>query len=220
MTLAVKDLGLCDYAETCRAMRAFTEDRHARTPDQLWLLEHPPVYTLGLAASRAHLLNTAAIPVLQTDRGGQVTYHGPGQLIAYLLIDLKRRPYAVKKMVALMEQAVLDYLQSFAILARRQPGAPGVYVAGEKIAALGVRVRKGATYHGLSLNVAMDLNPFSGINPCGYAGLGCTQLVRFVDGISLAEVKRQLPAYLIKHLDRPRPLYAARGVETVSHVSG
>ena len=149
-----------------------------------------------------------------------MTYHGPGQLVAYLLIDLKRRPYAVKKMVALMEQAVLDYLQSFAIEARRQPGAPGVYVAGEKIAALGVRVRKGATYHGLSLNVAMDLTPFSGINPCGYAGLGCTQLARFVAGISLAEVKRQLPAYLIKHLDRPRPRYAARGAETVSHVSG
>ena len=220
MTIAVKDLGLCDYAETRRAMRAFTEDRHAATPDQLWLLEHPPVYTLGLAASREHLLNTAAIPVLQTDRGGQVTYHGPGQLIAYLLIDLKRRPYAVKKMVALMEQAVMDYLQSFAIEARRQPGAPGVYVAGEKIAALGVRVRKGATYHGLSLNVAMDLTPFSGINPCGYAGLRCTQLARFVAGVSLSQVKRQLPAYLIKHLDRPRPLYAARGSEAVSHVSG
>ena len=220
MTIEVKDLGLSDYAETHRAMRAFTEDRHATTPDQLWLLEHPPVYTLGLAAGREHLLNTAAIPVRQTDRGGQVTYHGPGQLVAYLLIDLKRRPYAVKKMVALMEQAVLDYLQSFAIEGQRQPGAPGVYVAGEKIAALGVRVRKGATYHGLSLNVDMDLTPFSGINPCGYAGLGCTQLARFVDGISLTRVKRQLPAYLVKHLDRPRPLYAARGAATVSHVSG
>ena len=220
MTIEVSDLGLCEYAETRRAMRDFNENRHAATPDQLWLLEHPPVYTLGLAASREHLLNTAAIPVLKADRGGQVTYHGPGQLIAYLLIDLRRRPYAVKRMVALMEQAVIDYLQSLAIEARRRPGAPGVYVAGEKIAALGIRVRKGSTYHGLSLNVDMDLAPFDGINPCGYAGLRCTQLARFVDAISLAQVKRQLPAYLIKHLDSPRPLYAAGRGETVSYVSG
>ena len=220
MTIEIRDLGLCEHAETCRAMRDFNENRHAATPDQLWLLEHPPVYTLGLAAGTEHLLNTSAIPVRKTDRGGQVTYHGPGQLIAYLLIDLRRRPYAVKKMVALMEQAVIDYLRSLAVEARRRPGAPGVYVAGEKIAALGIRVRNGATYHGLSLNVDMDLAPFGGINPCGYAGLGCTQLARFVDGISLSRVKRQLPAYLIKHLDSPRPLHAAGGGETVSYVSG
>ncbi len=220
MTIEVKDLGLCDYAKTYQAMRAFNEKRHAGTPDQLWLLEHPPVYTLGLAAAREHLLNTSDIPVLKTDRGGQVTYHGPGQLIAYLLIDLKRRPYAVKKMVALMEQAVIDYLQAFAIKARRRAGAPGVYVADEKIAALGVRVRKGATYHGLSLNVDMDLAPFSGINPCGYAGLRCTQLARFAGAISVQEVKRQLPACLIKHLDRPRRRYPVSESETVSYVSG
>jgi lipoyl(octanoyl) transferase len=200
MSIKIKDLGLQDYIETYDAMREFNEQRDAHTEDQIWLLEHPPVYTLGLAGKTEHLLNTTNIPVVKTDRGGQVTFHGPGQLVAYLLIDLNRRPYAIKKLVSLMEKAVIDCLSHYEIKAERISGAPGVYVNGEKIAALGVRVRKGCTYHGLAINVDMDLKPFEGINPCGYEGLVCTQLAQYKNDITLAEVKTNLSAFLIKHL--------------------
>ena len=208
MTIQISDLGLCNYAETYKKMYDFNEQRNAATPDQIWLLEHPPVYTLGLSGKTEHLLNTHDIPVVETDRGGQVTYHGPGQLIAYLLIDLKRRPYAIKKLVTLIEQALLDYLQSLAVNAQRKAGAPGVYIEDKKIAALGIRVRKGGTYHGLSLNVDMDLTPFAGINPCGYAGMECTQLSDFINGITLQQVKHDFPEYLIKHLEHRNSIYS------------
>jgi lipoyl(octanoyl) transferase len=202
MSIQVKDLGNQQYLDTYQAMRDFSEQRDADTEDQIWLLEHPPVYTLGLSGKTEHLLNTADIPVIKTDRGGQVTYHGPGQLIAYLLIDLNRRSYAIKKFVYLMEASLIDYLQTFGIQAERKSGAPGVYVDGEKIAALGIRVRKGCTYHGLALNIDMDLSPFQGINPCGYEGLNCTQLINFKKDITVSEVKKNLPNYLLKHLNQ------------------
>jgi len=202
MTIHIKDLGVQDYIQTYNAMRDFNNKRDSGTVDQIWLLEHPPVYTLGLSDKTEHLLNTADIPVIKTDRGGQVTFHGPGQLIAYLLIDLNRRPYAIKKLVSLMETSVIEYLNNCGIKAGRKSGAPGVYVHGQKIAALGVRVRKGGTYHGLALNINMDLKPFEGINPCGYEGMVCTQLIQYKKDITLAEVKMNFPVYLLKYLDK------------------
>jgi lipoyl(octanoyl) transferase len=203
MSIKIVELGTQGYEETYQAMREFNEQRDTNTEDQIWLLEHQPVYTLGLSDKTEHLLNTADIPVVKTDRGGQVTYHGPGQLIAYLLLDLKRRQYKIKKLVSLMELSVIDYLEDCGVMSERKVGAPGVYVSGEKIAALGVRVRKGCTYHGLALNINMDLKPFEGINPCGYEGLICTQLANYKKGISVSEVKEKLPDYLLKHLDQP-----------------
>lgn len=202
MSFQIKDLGMQDYMDTYNAMCEFNKQRGKNTQDEIWLLEHPPVYTLGLSGKKEHLLNTGNIPVVKTDRGGQVTYHGPGQLIAYLLIDLKRRPYAIKKLVSLIEQSVIDYLLDFGIQAKRRKGAPGVYIEDEKIAALGVRVRKGSTYHGLAFNIDMDLNPFNGINPCGYEGLICTQLSHYKKQVTLAEVKKNLIEYLLKYLDQ------------------
>jgi lipoyl(octanoyl) transferase len=202
MSIHIKELGLQDYEETFQAMRDFNEKRDSDTVDEIWLLEHQPVYTLGLSDKTEHLLNTRDIPVVKTDRGGQVTYHGPGQLIAYLLIDLKRRPYAIKKLVSLIESSVIDYLKDFEIESQRKAGAPGVYVNGEKIAALGIRVRKGCTYHGLAINIDMDLEPFNGINPCGYEGMICTQVVNFKKDISVSEVMKKFPGYLLKYLDQ------------------
>jgi len=157
-------------------MQAFTAARTPDTPDELWLLEHPPVFTLGQAGKREHLLRDIGIPVVPIDRGGQVTFHGPGQVVIYLLLDLKRRGYGVKELVRRMEQAVIDLLAEEGIIGERMDGAPGIYVHGAKIAALGLRVKGGCTYHGLALNVDMDLSPFQAINPCGYAGMGVTQL--------------------------------------------
>ncbi len=202
MSIKLKKFGILDYEETYLAMRNFNEQRDSDTEDEIWLLEHPPVYTLGLSDKTEHLIHTANIPVVKTDRGGQVTYHGPGQLIAYLLIDLKRRPYAIKELVSLIESSIIEYLEDCGVKSERKAGAPGVYIKGEKIAALGVRVRRGCTYHGLALNIDMDLNPYSGINPCGYKGLVCTQLVNHKKDITLAMVKEKLPAYLLKHLDK------------------
>ncbi len=202
MSIQILDLGIQDYVQTYDAMRDFNEQRDSNTEDQIWLLEHHPVYTLGLSDKTEHLLNTEDIPVIKTDRGGQVTYHGPGQLIAYLLIDLKRRPYAIKKLVSLIESSIIEYLDICGIESERKAGAPGVYIKGEKIAALGVRVRKGCTYHGLAININMDLKPFQGINPCGYKGLICTQLAIHKKAISIADVKKKFPDYLLKHLDQ------------------
>lgn len=157
-------------------MQAFTAARGPDTPDEIWLLEHPPVFTLGLAGKREHILRETDIPIIPIDRGGQVTYHGPGQVMAYLLVDLKRRGYGVRELVTRMEQAVIDLLAAHGVRAERRERAPGVYVAGKKIAALGLRIKHGMSYHGLALNVDMDLTPFTHINPCGYEGLEVTQL--------------------------------------------
>ena len=171
----VRELGRVDYEPTWRAMQAFTAQRGADTPDELWLLEHPPVYTLGQAGKPEHLIAATDIPVVPIDRGGQITYHGPGQAVVYVLVDLRRRGYGIRELVSRMEQAVIDLLAAQHVAAERLAGAPGVYVGGAKIAALGLRVRHGCTYHGLAFNVDMDLAPFAAINPCGYAGMRVTQ---------------------------------------------
>lgn len=173
--LIIRHLGRQDYEPTWRAMQDFTATRVETTPDELWVLEHPPVFTLGQAGKREHLLQPTDIPVVAIDRGGQITYHGPGQVVIYVLVDLKRRGYGVKDLVHRMEQAVIDLLASAGIQAERLAGAPGVYVAGAKISALGLRIKQGRSYHGLALNVDMDLSPFSRINPCGYPGMAVTQ---------------------------------------------
>jgi lipoyl(octanoyl) transferase len=174
--LPVRKLGLSAYEPTWRAMQRFTDLRDENTPDELWLAQHPPIYTLGQAGKLAHVLNPGDIPVLGVDRGGQVTYHGPGQLMVYPLIDLRRRNLGVRAMVDAIETATLKMLRSFCIDAHLKEDAPGVYVRGEKIMALGLRIRRGASFHGLALNVCMDLAPFSRINPCGYVGLRHTTM--------------------------------------------
>lgn len=171
----VRRLGRVDYVPTYEAMRRFTETRLASTPDELWVLEHPPVYTVGLAGRPEHLPQGSIIALERVDRGGQVTYHGPGQAIVYTLVDLGRRRLTVRALVRLLEQAVIDVLAERGVAAARRTGAPGVYVGEEKIAALGLRVRRGCSYHGVALNVDMDLAPFRAIDPCGYPGLAITQ---------------------------------------------
>lgn len=175
-TLLVKHLGLQPYAETWQAMRDYTDQRDASSADQIWLLEHPPVFTLGQAGKPEHLLDPGDIPVLRTDRGGQVTYHGPGQLVAYLLLDIRRAGLGIRQLVSLLEEATIALLAQRGVSAAARRDAPGVYVAEAKIASIGLRVRHGRSFHGLSLNVAMDLEPFGRINPCGYPGLAVTQL--------------------------------------------
>jgi lipoyl(octanoyl) transferase len=176
MKLRLKNLGTQEYRETWEAMRGFTEARDVETLDEIWLVEHPPVYTLGRNGDPAHILNAANIPIVESDRGGQVTYHGPGQLVAYALFDLNRLGIGVRSLVTGLENAAIDTLSQYGIKAEARRDAPGVYVDGKKIASLGLRIRKGCSYHGLSFNVDMDLGPFAAINPCGYAGLEVTQL--------------------------------------------
>lgn len=172
----VQWLGRVDYEPTWRAMQRLTDERDADTPDEIWLLEHPPVFTLGMNADPRHVLLAGDIPVVQIDRGGQVTYHGPGQLVVYPLIDLRRAGLGVRDLVTALERAVVSYAATLGIAAAARREAPGVYVAGAKLASVGVRIRRGASYHGLALNVEMDLEPFQRINPCGYEGLAMTQL--------------------------------------------
>ena len=167
---------MVEYEPTWRAMQEFTAGRTAETPDEIWLCEHPPVFTLGQAGKAGHLLHDIGVPLVKIDRGGQITYHGPGQLVVYLLLDLKRRQLKVRELVRRIEQALIDLLASYGIAAVRLEGAPGVYVNGAKIAALGLRIRNSCSYHGLCLNVDMDLAPYAAINPCGYAGMPVTQL--------------------------------------------
>lgn len=174
--LMVRALGRRDYVSVWRAMQAFTENRDSDSGDELWLVEHPPVYTLGLNGKPEHVLEPGAIPVVAVDRGGQVTYHGPGQIVAYALLDLRRLGLGPRQLVMALEQAVIDLLTEYGVAAVGRREAPGVYVHGAKIAAVGLRVRRGCCYHGLSFNVAMDLEPFSRINPCGYPGMAVTQL--------------------------------------------
>ena len=202
--VSVRALGLTDYVATWRAMQAFTDARNAQTPDEIWLTEHPSVYTLGLAGRREHLLRDNGIPALKVDRGGQITYHGPGQLIAYTLFDLKRAKQGVRDMVRRIEAAVIQWLDSVGISAYGKVSAPGVYVAttrGEaKIAALGLKVRNGCTYHGLAVNIAMDLTPFADIDPCGYPGLDVTQLAAFGVARTVETAGAELAPMLAAHL--------------------
>lgn len=188
----IRRLGRVDYESIWHAMQAFTARRGPGTPDELWLLEHAPVFTLGQAGRREHLLDDIGVPVVAIDRGGQVTYHGPGQVVAYVLLDLKRRGYGVKELVWRLEQAVIDLLAAHGVAAERRAGAPGVYAGGAKIAALGLRIRGGCSYHGLALNVNMDLTPFASINPCGYAGMPVTQLKDVGIGLDVAEAGEAL----------------------------
>lgn len=194
----IRRLGRVDYEPTWRAMQAFTAARGPDTPDEIWLLEHPPVFTLGQAGKREHVLTDLGIPVVPIDRGGQVTYHGPGQVVVYLLLDLRRRGYGVRELVSRLEQAVIDLLAGYGVVAQRREGAPGVYVGAAKIAALGLRVKNGCTYHGLALNVDMDLAPFSAINPCGYAGLAVTQTRELGIAATAQEMGEALLASLVE----------------------
>jgi len=196
----VKWLGRVEYEPTWRAMQVFTDRRDAATPDEIWFLEHPPVFTLGMNAKREHVLAPGDIPVVQIDRGGQVTYHGPGQLVVYPLIDLRRAQLGVRDFVTALERAVIGYVAQFGITAECRRNAPGVYVEGRKLASVGVRVRRGATYHGLALNVNLDLTPFQRINPCGYAGLEVTQLVELGAPDSVAAAAQGIEPHLIEAL--------------------
>ena len=203
--MLVRKMGLSDYRETWMAMRQFTDRRDAGTDDELWLTEHAPVFTQGLNGRAEHLLDPGDIPVVQIDRGGQVTYHGPGQLVLYCLLDLQRLGLGVRGLVALLEQSVIELLRDYGIDASGRDGAPGVYVGEAKIAALGLRIRKGCCYHGLSLNVDMDPEPFGRINPCGYRGLEVTQLRDFGVEARVADVGEQLAAVMIGHLSEEKP---------------
>ena len=196
----VRQLGRIEYRTAFAAMQAFTEARDAATLDELWLLEHPPVFTLGLNGRPEHLLAPGDIPVIRVDRGGQVTYHGPGQLVVYVLLDLRRAQLGVRQLVTLLEQSVIELLAQYGIAAHARPEAPGVYVGQAKIASLGLRVRRGCSYHGLSLNRDMDLEPFSRINPCGYPGLRVTQLRELGIFAGSQEVQESLLRILIRRL--------------------
>jgi lipoyl(octanoyl) transferase len=196
----IRQLGLKPYAETFDAMRAFTQSRTAETPDEIWFLEHPPVFTQGQAGKPEHLLLPGDIPVVQSDRGGQVTYHGPGQSVVYFLVDLQRLGYGIRSLVTRLEDAIIATLAGYDIEAAARRDAPGVYVNGDKIASLGLRVRNARTYHGLSLNVKMDMEPFSRINPCGYQGLQMTQVSTLGGPSDLARVNADLEHALLRSL--------------------
>jgi lipoyl(octanoyl) transferase len=189
--LLVRRLGLMEYEPVWRAMQSFTDHRDTSTADELWLVEHPPVFTQGQAGRAEHVLAPGDIPVIQVDRGGQVTYHGPGQIVAYPLIDIKRLQMGVRELVSGIEQAIIDVLKSYSVDAQPVAGAPGVYIDGVKIASLGLRIRRGRSFHGLAFNVNMDLEPFQRINPCGFKGLQVTNLSVFAE-VSMAEVEDRL----------------------------
>ncbi len=202
-------LGLTEYEPVWRAMQRFTQARDAASADQIWFLEHTPVFTLGMNASRAHLLAPGDIPVVQIDRGGQVTYHGPGQLVVYPLVDLKRAGLGIRDFVTALERAVIGLAADYGIAAECRRSAPGVYVEGAKLASVGVRVRRNGAYHGLALNVAMDLEPFTRINPCGYADLAMTQLSDLGGPDSVAEAANALAPHLLRELGLERTVTAA-----------
>jgi lipoyl(octanoyl) transferase len=200
VSLIIKRLGRADYQETFDAMRAHNRATTIDSPDEIWLLEHPPVFTLGLAGKTEHILDAGDIPIVKIDRGGQVTYHGPGQLVVYLLLNMRRHKYGVKSLVNRIEQSLIDLLAEYGIASERQAGMPGVYVAGAKIAAIGLRVANHATYHGLSLNIDMDITPYSRINPCGYAGLATAQMRDFGVTDKMAAVADKLVVHLERNL--------------------
>ncbi len=196
----IRQLGLVEYEPTWRAMQRFTDERDASTPDEIWFLEHPRVFTLGMNASAAHVLAPGDIPVIQIDRGGQVTYHGPGQLVVYPLIDLRRAGLGVRDLVTALERSVIGLAAHHGLAAQARRDAPGVYVEGRKLASLGIRVRRGSSYHGLALNVDLDLEPFSRINPCGYQGLEMTRLADLGVSGGVAEAARVLQPHLLREL--------------------
>lgn len=198
--IAVRFLGREEYEPLWRRMQRFTETRDASTPDELWFTEHPPVFTLGLNARREHLLAPGDIPVVQIDRGGQVTYHGPGQLMIYPLIDLKRAHLGVRALVTALENSVVDLVAGFGVEAACRAGAPGVYAGDRKLASVGLRVRRGASYHGMALNVDLDLEPFTRINPCGYAGLEMTDLARLGIHESPGDIARRMQQIFLARL--------------------
>jgi len=200
-SLLIRQLGQQDYEPIWRQMQQFTDQRDASTQDEVWLVEHSPVFTLGMNGKPEHLLSPGDIPVIKIDRGGQVTYHGPGQLVAYLLIDIKRRKLGIRAMVEKIEQAIIELLADYQIEARGRRDAPGVYVGDSKIAALGLRVRRGCTYHGLALNVNMDLEPFQRINPCGHKGMQVTQTSELGGPSDIATIAPGLCNYLAQQLD-------------------
>ena len=199
--ILIRNLGKTDYRKTWDAMREFTDTRLEETPDEIWITEHPPIFTQGLNGRAEHLLDPADIPVIQIDRGGQVTYHGPGQLLLYCLLNLPRRGLGVKGLVGKIESSVIELLDLYDIEAETRPGAPGVYVGEAKIAALGLRIRKGCCYHGLSLNVDMDLEPFSRINPCGFRNLAVTQLCDFNVSDDVEQAGHKLAAIMTRNLN-------------------
>jgi lipoyl(octanoyl) transferase len=198
--LIVRNLGLQPYEPTWQRMQQFTNERDDTAVDEIWSLQHEPVFTQGQAGKEEHILGTGDIPVVQVDRGGQVTYHGPGQAIIYLLLNLKRKKMGVRELVTIMENAIIDTLSDFQVDAYAKPDAPGVYVNDSKIASLGLRVRRGCSFHGLALNLSMDLEPFLRINPCGYAGMAMTQLGTLVDGLDQVEATQCLLDNLISKL--------------------
>ena len=196
--IKVRSKGLQDYLKTWEEMKSFTENRDSNTLDELWTLEHNSVFTQGLSGKSKHLLKETQIPIIQSDRGGQITYHGPGQLIIYCLIDIKRLGIGIKKMVSMIEQSLIELLSSYDITAHTLKGAPGVYVNDSKIAALGLKVKHGRTYHGLSLNIDMDLSPYALINPCGYSDLKVTQMRNLTNNIlNISDIKHELSEHLI-----------------------
>lgn len=204
-TLLCRDLGVVPYESTWDEMKSFTQTRTKEDPDQIWLLEHPPVFTQGQAGKAEHLLNAGDIPVVQADRGGQITYHGPGQLVAYIMIDLKRLGIGVRDLVTLIENSIVDVLKANGITSYPKPDAPGVYVDEMKISSLGLRVRRGCSFHGVALNVDMDLMPFLRINPCGYQGLQMIDMKRLQPETSMAQVKVQLANILAERLGYSHP---------------
>jgi lipoyl(octanoyl) transferase len=202
VTPHIKSLGLFEYQPTWDAMKRFTAERTSETRDEIWLVQHPPIYTQGLAGKPEHLLQSTNIPVVKIDRGGQITYHGPGQIVAYLLLALRRWKINVRELVRLMEQAVIDLLAEHGVAAQSREDAPGVYVGGAKIAALGLKIKNGCCYHGLSFNVDMDMTPFANINPCGFAGLRVTQACELGITVPINELQAELAQNLIHGLQR------------------
>lgn len=198
--LRIRQLPQLPYAEVWQRMRNFTDQRNAETIDEIWLLEHPPVFTQGQSGKAEHILNPHDIPIIETDRGGQVTYHGPGQLIGYFLIDLKRLNLGIRTLVQRLEQCVIHLLAEYDINAMGRRDAPGVYVDDAKICSIGLRVRHGATYHGIALNVNMELTPFSYINPCGFQGLTMTQIKDFIPAVALSEIRTKMVPHLVNTL--------------------
>ena len=201
--IKIRKKGFRDYTSTWKEMISFTENRNIDTPDELWMLEHNSVFTQGLSGKPEHLLKATQIPIIQSDRGGQITYHAPGQLIIYCLIDIKRLGIGIKKIVSIIEQSLIEFLSTYDIKAHTLTGAPGVYVNGSKIAALGLKVKQGRTYHGLSLNIDMDLSPYKLINPCGYSDLKVTQMCNLTDNmLSISDIQQELSVHIINSINK------------------
>lgn len=206
-TVIIRSMGQQDYQACWEAMRQFTHNRDESTSDEIWLLEHAPVFTQGQNGKPEHILNPGTIPVIKVDRGGQITYHGPGQLVAYTLIDVKRKKLTIRELVTVLEKSVIELLREFNVQAVAKCDAPGVYVNHEKICSVGLRIKKGCSYHGLAFNVAMDLEPFSRINPCGFSQLKMTQLSALCDTVEMDKTSQKLVDYLVTNLGYTKRLF-------------